>query len=93
LYNRILDIVTNYRINQISNQIPKSLKKSNGDVDISKFNKRGPLFPRGSRSLIGPLGYQILKDLDGHKGSAWKLLNAAGTRIASLSASGRVVGK
>jgi hypothetical protein len=93
LYNRILDIVTNYRINQISNQIPKSLKKSNGDVDVSKFNKRGPLFPRGGRSLIGPLGYQILKDLDGHKGSAWKLLNAAGTRIASLSASGRVVGK
>jgi hypothetical protein len=96
LYDRILNWVRNYnqqQILQISNQIPNSLKKSDGDVDISKFNKRGPLFPRGGRSLIGPLGYQILKDLDGHKGSAWKLLNAAGTRIASLSASGRVVGK
>ena len=74
--------------------IPNKLKLKDGRVDLSKFtNRNGPRGPKGGRGILGPLGYYIVKDLDQHKGSVWKLFNAIGERIASLASDGTIVGK
>ena len=80
-------------IDKVKSKIPKKLKKTDDKVDLSKFNKNGPKTPKGGRSKLGPLKWYISKDKDQHKGSAWKLFNRAGKRIASLSSDGTVVGK
>ena len=66
----------------------------NGKVDLSKFvNRNGPMTPKGGRGILGPLGWYIVKDLDRHKGSVWKLFNKIGERIASLLPDGTIIGK
>ena len=80
-------------INRIKRRIPNKLMK-NGKVDLSQFtNRNGPKGPKGGRGILGPLGWYILKDIDQHKGSVWKLFNKIGERIASLLSDGTIVGK
>ena len=68
-------------------RIPKKLLK--GDkVDISLF--KNPL--KNGQGLRGPDNDIIQKDNAGHGGSAWKLKDSKGNRIASLRANGEVVG-
>ena len=80
-------------IDKAKKKIPNKLMK-NGKVDLSKFNNpNGPKGPKGGRGILGPLGWYILKDIDQHKGSVWKLFNKIGERIASLLSDGTIVGK
>ena len=90
-----LSLYRSYKVEviQTKNKIPTKLLTKDGRVDIAKLSKKGPLQPKSGRSLIGPLGYQIIKDMSHHKGSIWKLLDSAGIRIASLAADGTIVGK
>jgi hypothetical protein len=96
LYKTAIDWIQKWGARQISavkSSIPTKLKTPDGRVDISKFTGKGPLMPKGGRSLTGPLGYQIVKDIDKHSKKAWKLLDRAANRIASLRADGTIVGK
>ena len=68
-------------------KIPAKLLKG-GKVDISLFNIK----LKGGQGLRGPDEYVIQKDNAGHGGSAWKLKDSKGNRIASLRANGEVVG-
>ena len=69
-------------------KIPKKLLKGN-KVDINLFTTK----LKNGQGLRGPEEYVIQKDNDGHGGSAWKLKDSKGNRIASLRANGEVVGK
>ena len=70
--------------------LPNKLKTKDGKkVDLKKFNKRLP--NGGGRK--GPDGWKIVKDTAKHAGSAWKLLNKAGKRIATLFDDGSIRGK
>ncbi len=68
-------------------KIPAKLLKG-GKVDISLFTIK----LKGGQGLRGPDEYVIQKDNAGHGGSAWKLKDSKGNRIASLRANGEVVG-
>ena len=68
-------------------KIPAKLLKG-GKVDISLFKIK----LKGGQGLRGPDEYVIQKDNAGHGGSAWKLKDSKGNRIASLRADGEVVG-
>ena len=68
-------------------KIPAKLLKG-GKVDISLFTIK----LKGGQGLRGPDEYVIQKDNAGHGGSAWKLKDSKGNRIASLRADGEVVG-
>ncbi len=84
----------NYEIYQVKQKISTKILTKDGRVDLGKFNNpNGQKQPKGGRSILGPAGYQIVKDIDEHKGSIWKLLDDAGRRIASLAGDGRIVGK
>ncbi len=81
-------------IKEVKNKIPNKLKTKDGRIDLNKFdNPNGPKGPKGGRGILGPLGWYLLKDLDHHKGSFWKLFNYAGQRIASIAKGGTIVGK
>ncbi|KSV59246.1 hypothetical protein [Acetivibrio ethanolgignens] len=83
--------VARAEINQIRNNIPKRLLKSNGDVDISRFNRKKP---GGHRpTWMGPLGWYIQRDTAGHGGRYWKLFDYVGKRIASLAQNGKILSK
>ena len=79
-------IAKNVSIRNIVNKIPNKLKTK---VDLKKFNKK---LPNGG-GWKGPDGWKIVKDVAKHAGSAWKLLNKAGKRIATLWEDGSVRGK
>lgn len=46
----------------------------------------------GPPTWIGPLGYELIKDMSEHKGPAYKLFYH-GVRIATISMSGEILGK
>lgn len=78
-------------INQIRNKISKKVLKSDGNVDISKFNQKKP--GGGPPTWLGPLGWYIQRDMAGHGDRYWKLFNYAGERIASLARDGKILSK
>ncbi|EFM46236.1 hypothetical protein HMPREF0580_1098 [Mobiluncus mulieris ATCC 35239] len=87
--------VTNYlaeRDNQIlariRGSIPSSLRKSNGDVDLSKFTTR----LKNGQGWRAPNGWKIDKNRDGRKGGKWKLKDKKDRRVATLREDGEVVG-
>ena len=72
--------------------IPSDLKYPDGRVNLGKFKTR---LPKG-QGYKGPKGWRILRDNagnNGHGGSFWKLVNKAGTRIATLARDGRILRK
>lgn len=73
----------------IKAQIPSRLRTDSGDVDLSKFTEK----VKGSNSHKEEGGWTIDKDTSGHGGSAWKLKDKSGKRIASLDADGKVLRK
>jgi hypothetical protein len=75
-------------------KIPSKLLTNDGRLNLNLFNNpNGQKQPKGGRSILGPMGYQLIKDLDQHRGSVWKLLTKAGERIASIAKDGTIVGK
>ncbi len=83
-------IYRNVQLKRISDKISNKIKTRDGRIDLNKFSKKpgsGP--PR----MIGPLGYELVKDMSEHKGPAWKLFKA-GVRIATIAFSdGTIIGK
>ena len=77
-------------IRSVQRKIPNKLKTKDGSrVDLSKFQTRLP----GGGGWKGPDGWKIMKDFAQHAGTAWKLFDRAGNRVASLWADGRIRGK
>lgn len=74
---------------KVLKQIPARLKKSDGRIDLSKFD----INIKGRTAMKESGGWQIVKDTGRHAGSAWKLLNKTGERIATLWKDGRIRGK
>ena len=74
---------------KVSQNIPNYLKKKDGRVDLSKFKKK----KKNSNRKEGPKGWWISKDTAKHCDSAWKLMNKAGNRIATLWSDGSIRGK
>lgn len=73
----------------VAHNIPERLKKSNGYVDLGKFNKKLRKGARKERK-----GWKIEPDRGkghSHGGSAWKLYNRNGKRIATLNKSGKIL--
>lgn len=74
----------------IANKVPNKLKKSTNYLDLSKFKRKNGKPPR----WVGPLGWYLEKDRAGaasHGGSAWKLFNKVGKRIATIAADGKIL--
>lgn len=82
-------VVQSAVIKSVQKKIPNSLKRSDGRVNLSLFNTKLP----GNGGWKGPNGWRIVKDTAKHAGSAWKLLNKAGKRIATLWSDGSARGK
>ena len=80
---------------KVAAKIPKSLKKSNGNVDTGKFTEK----VRGRSAWKDPkTGWVIEKDATNHYGydgtqKKWKIFDKKGNRIGSLNGSGKVVDK
>ena len=78
-----------------SSKIPKSLKKSNGNVDTGKFTQK----VKGKQEWKDPkTGWSIEKDTANHRGydgsiKTWKIKNSKGQRVGSLNSSGKVIDK
>lgn len=73
----------------IKAQIPSRFRTDSGDVDLSKFTEK----VKGSSSLREKGGWTVDKDTAGHGGSAWKLKDKSGKRVASLDSDGKVLRK
>lgn len=78
---------TQKEIENAKKKIPSRLKKSNGNLDLSKFNKNKKNKKYESK------GFSISKDNSEHKGPGWKVFNKSGDRIATVDSNGKVVGK
>ena len=79
----------NIQLDKIKNSISTRIKTKEGKIDLNKFSKKpgsGP--PR----WIGPLGYELVKDLTEHKGPAYKLFRW-GERVATIALDGKIIGK
>ena len=75
-------------LSKIKDSISTKIKTKNGKIDLGKFSKKpgsGP--PR----WIGPLGYELVKDMSEHKGPAYKLFRW-GVRIATILLDGTIIG-
>lgn len=73
----------------VANKVPEKLKKSSGYVDLGKFNKR----LRGG-AKEEKRGWKIETDRgkeNSHGGSAWKLYNKNGKRVATLSKNDKIL--
>ena len=82
-------IYRNVQLNKIKGNISTKIKTSSGKIDLGRFSKKpgsGP--PR----WIGPLGYELVKDMSEHKGPAYKLFQW-GVRIATIALDGTILGK
>lgn len=91
LYNTIMDFLSDIEereIAAIKAKIPSRLRTDSGDVDLSKFDQKvsGSSVKRKEKG-----GWTIEKDTSGHGGSAWKLKDTSGKRIASLGEDGKVL--
>lgn len=76
-------------IPSVAGNIPDRLKKSSGYVDLGKFNKK----LRGG-AKEEKKGWKIEPDRgkgNSHGGSAWKLYNRSGKRVATLSKDGKIL--
>lgn len=76
-------------VEEAKKKIPSRLKGKDGRVKMGEFNKK----IKGKTAFKEEGDWYIERDRDGHKGSAWKLKNGKGQRIASLKANGEAVGK
>lgn len=86
-FNRVKDIVEPYMIGA---NIPSRLKKDGNTVDVDKFTDK----VKGKKAYRNPkTGWVIERDVDGHKGSKWKLKDKQGNRKASLRENGDIAGK
>ena len=74
----------------IKAQIPSRFRTDSGDVDLSKFDEK---VSGNSVKYKEDGGWTVEKDTSGHGGSAWKLKNKSGERVASLDANGKVLRK
>lgn len=77
-------------------KVPGKLMKSDGVVDLSAFDSRMKGMPgdgKGFWSFVNPkTGWFIQKDVgDFHGGSAFKLFDALGNRMATLDATGKIL--
>lgn len=73
----------------VANKVPKRLKKSQGYVNLGKFNRRLRNGVREERK-----GWKIEPDNLGgrsHGGSKWKLKDKSGKRVATLSGDGKIL--
>ena len=73
---------------KIMKNIPTKLLKDN-KVDVSKFGTK----LKNRQEFRAPNGYTIQKDTAGHGGSAFKLKDDKGKRVASIRKDGEIVGK
>ncbi len=98
LGRKVTDWVYNSKKNdaeKASSNIPKSLKKKNGNVDTGKFTQK----VRGKQEWKDPkTGWSIEKDNTNHRGydgsiKVWKIKNIKGKRVGSLNSSGKVIDK
>lgn len=98
LGRKVTDWVYNSKKNdaeKASSNIPKSLKKKNGNVDTGKFTQK----VRGKQEWKDPkTGWSIEKDNTNHRGydgsiKVWKINNIKGKRVGSLNSSGKVIDK
>ncbi len=90
----IYDTVTQWfqtraEINEAKGKIPERLKDGNGEVDLGNFDQK----VNGKTAYKEKGGWTIEKDTAGHGGSAWKLKDKSGDRVASLDENGKVLGK
>lgn len=86
--------ITNWvQINAIKKEIPSSLKKKNGNVDLGKFKDKHGNTPLNKHSGEFKNGrWSVEKDTAGHGGRKWKI-KVGGQRIGSLDENGKVIGK
>ena len=98
LVQKVTDCSYNSKKNdaeKASSKIPKSLKKSNGNVDTGKFTQK----VKGKQEWKDPkTGWSIEKDTANHRGydgsiKTWKIKNSKGQRVGSLNSSGKVIDK
>ena len=84
-----IEEVSNYPL-IVSIKVPNKVLKDLTTVDLNLFEK----MPGKPPKWIGPLGWYIEKDRgSNHGGSAWKLFNWAGERIATLAEDGKILRK
>ena len=92
IYNKVQDGLKIHfakEADEAKKDIPERLKDGDGNVDIGKFKKK----VKGKTAQEEDGGWQIEKDNAGHGGSAWKLKNKKGQRVASLDKNGKVLRK
>lgn len=82
-------ILYNSYVSKIRNKISNKIKTKDGRIDIGKFRKKPG---SGPHRWIGPLGYELIKDMSEHKGPAYKLFQY-GKRIATVGLDGLILGK
>lgn len=92
LWNTISSWLSDSRAQKIAKiraSILASLRKSNGDVDLSNFTTK----LKNGQGKKATNGWKIDKDKAGHGGKKWKLKNKKGDRVASLGENGEVLGE
>ena len=72
----------------IKAKIPSRFRTDSGDVDLSQFDEK---VNGSSVKYKEDGGWTVEKDTSGHGGSAWKLKDKSGKRIASLDKDGKVL--
>jgi len=87
VWNRVK--INKISVDLIKRKISNKIKTKDGKIDLNKFSKKPN---NGPPKWIGPLGYELVKDMTEHKGKAYKLFQY-GIRIATVSWDGIILGK
>ena len=83
------DCHKNNKLKKIMKKIPQRLLNEGGNVNINLFIKK----EKGKKWFKEEGGYKIDKDMVGHGGKIWKLLDKKGKRICSLDINGKILSK